>query len=70
MYTEVRINFYDDIDECWSVDAWKTSNPNEEGQVVAKIYDDTSVVWTVPDAKTDPLVTESISQFLQEEYNI
>lgn len=35
-YKEVKINFYNEEEKKWFVDAWKTNCDNEEGQVIAK----------------------------------
>ena len=50
-YAEVRCDFYDDIEGYWCVDAWRTNDDDEEGEVVAHVYDDGSVVWLNNNAK-------------------
>lgn len=65
-YAEVRIDFYDEIDNVWCVDAWKSSNDNEEGKVVAKISDKGKVTYLDRDAERDPLVRETIENFLKD----
>lgn len=50
MFSEVRIDYYDDIQNVWCVDAWKTSDDNEEGEVIAKINADTfAIEYTTKD---------------------
>ena len=39
-FAEIRIDFYDDTEKFWSVDAWRTDDENEEGVVVAKVFED------------------------------
>ena len=40
-YAEVRCDFFDEADNFWRVDAWKTDDDNEEGKVVAYVHGDT-----------------------------
>ena len=65
IYSEVRIHHYDDIEQYWCVDAWKTDDPNEEGRVVATIDDDFNVTWLDDKAKDDVLVNEEIRAFIE-----
>lgn len=60
IYAEVRSNFYDEEDKCIVIDAWKTSNPDEEGLAVAKIYDNGNVDYLYPDSRYDKIVQEEI----------
>ena len=34
-WSEIRINFFDEEEKKWSVDAWETDDDNEEGSVIA-----------------------------------
>ena len=68
-YSEVRIDFYDDINEHWCVDAWTTDDDNEEGKVVATIDDKGNITWLDKDAENDQIVAEEIAVFLKEEIN-
>ncbi len=69
-YSEVRIDYYDDIDGVWTVDAWKTDDDNEEGEVVATINPATrEVTYLNPAAKHDALVREEIDAFMADETN-
>ena len=63
-YVEVRCNFYNDIKGCWCVDAWMTDNDNEEGKVVAEIYDNGGVVYIDVNAMKSPNVQEVIKSCL------
>lgn len=64
IYSEVIIDFYDDIKNEWTIDAWKTANDNEEGVVVARINLKGEILWEVEDAKNDPRVKEEIERFM------
>lgn len=64
IYSEVVINFYDDIKNEWTIDTWKTANDNEEGVVVARINLKGEILWEVEDAKNDPMVKEEIERFM------
>ena len=71
-FSEVRINHFDDIEGCWCVDAWKTDDDNEEGVVVAKIYEKSpiefKVVWCDENLKNNPQINEEIDAFIHENY--
>lgn len=64
IYSEVVIDFYDDIKNEWTIDTWKTANDNEEGVVVARINLKGEILWEVEDAKNDPMVKEEIERFM------
>ena len=64
IYSEVVIDFYDDIKNEWTIDTWKTANDNEEGVVVARINLKGEILWEVEDAKNDPMVKEEIKYFM------
>ena len=59
-YNEVKCD-YNNEEGFWCVDAWKTSNPNEEGRVVAFIHEETGqVAYADPDARLSPRAQEVI----------
>lgn len=64
IYSEVVIDFYNDIKNEWTVDTWKTDDGNEEGVVVARINLKGEILWEVEDAKNDPMVKEEIKYFM------
>ena len=65
IYSEVRIDHFDDIKKEWCVDAWQTSDDNEEGVVVARICELTgNIRWIVPEAQYDPNVQEAIKDYI------
>lgn len=70
IFSEVRMDFYDDIAELTSIDAWKTADDNEEGVVLGWFDHDTNkIIWakdTTLEEKTDPLVVEAIVNFMNE----
>lgn len=68
-YAEVRSNYYDDVEEVQTVDAWFSDDDNEEGIVIAKIHLDTKTVdYLDPDAKTDDYAQEVINEVLENGY--
>ena len=70
-YAEVRSDFFDEIEEVQTVDAWMTSNDNEEGRVIAKIHLDTKQVEYIDtDARYDDYAQEVISEVLNEGYSL
>lgn len=64
-YSEVRIDFFDENENVWCVDAWKTNDQNEEGTVVAKITEDGSVLWTSEDDMDNATLNEYIDDFIK-----
>ena len=64
IYSEVVIDFYNDIKNEWTIDTWKTYNDNEEGVVVARINLKGEILWEVEDAKNDPMVKKEIERFM------
>ena len=52
---------YNNEEGFWCVDAWKTSNPNEGGRVVAFIHEKTGqIAYADPDARVSSLAQEVI----------
>ncbi len=65
IWHEVRCTDMDEETHFWNVDAWQTDDDNEEGKVIAMIDDLTGrVIYLDPDARTDKMVQEVISDFL------
>lgn len=64
IYSEVVIDFYNDIKNEWTIDTWKTDDDNEEGVVVARINLKGEILWEVEEAKNDPRVKEEIKYFM------
>ena len=48
------------------MDAWKTGNDNEEGEVIAKISESGEVVYLDVEAKDDEYAKEMISEKLKD----
>ena len=64
-YGEIRTNYNDETHIY--VDAWFTTNDNEEGTIIAKInMTDKSVIYLDDDAKTDPYAQEIIKTLIAE----
>lgn len=65
IYAEIRIDFYDEEDRVFTVDAWCTDKDNEEGKVIATIDPVTKEVkYLDKKAETDPHAQEEITLFL------
>lgn len=71
-WSEIRIDYIDEEDEFWRVDAWETDNENEEGKVIALIdnRDEHRIVYLNPLARVDEYVKEEISFFVGKLKNI
>lgn len=68
-FAEVKITHFDDIKNRWMVDAWRTSDPNEEGRVLCEIDPVTKKPhWredTNAHERTDPKVMAVMIEFMQ-----
>lgn len=59
-FNEVRCDFLDD-EGFWTVDAWRSADPDAEGEVVAVISDTTGgVYYCNVDARLSPMAKEAI----------
>ena len=66
-YNEIRINFFDEDEKKWFIDAWKTDDYCGKGSVIAKIDLYTGTVeYLDADAKTDEYAQEEIKAFLKD----
>lgn len=70
LFSEVRVGFYyDEFDDCYTVDSWATNDGMEEGRVLATINPNTKEVdWceeTTQEERNDPKVQEAISEFIE-----
>jgi hypothetical protein len=63
-WAEIRNEHYDDIEKCTTVDGWLTGNDNEEGEVIAKVFDCGRVEYIDPDAETDTEAQVAIQEVL------
>ena len=70
-WSDIRSDYYDDIEGIQTVDAWLTDDDNEDGKVIAKIHLDTKTVdYLDPDAETDEYAQEVINEVLEEGYSL
>ena len=70
-YSEIRINYFDDAKNAWCIDAWKTCDDNEEGEVIGHIHidkDNKPMVLELryPEDKFNILVNEEITAFIND----
>ena len=66
VYSEIRIDNFDENKGCWTIDTWKTNDPSEEGVVVGEIYEDErGVVYLDEEAENNPQVQEAIKDFYE-----
>ena len=66
IWTEIRCDFFDEEEQAWLVDAWKTGDDNEEGEVIAKISKYGSVYYVNDNAKQDVYAQAIINEKLKE----
>lgn len=63
IWSEIRIDHFDELNQLYYVDAWLTDDDNEEGEVIARIYPATGYVEYVDErAENDPYVKEVIRE--------
>lgn len=66
-FAEVKCTFFDDYRNEWCVDAWRTDNGDEYGNVVARINPTNfEVKYTDNEYKYDDYVIEVIKEKLKE----
>lgn len=63
-WAEIQCDYFDEEDQVWVVDAWKTEKEDEEGIAVAKITKDGTVTYLDERAKTDAYVQDVIRMHL------
>lgn len=66
VYSEIRYDFFDETEKCHTIDAWKTEDDNEEGIVVAKVYEDGKIVFLNEEAEKDINVLAAIKELSKE----
>ena len=64
-FDEVRSNYYNEEEHATYIDAWETDDPNEDGIVVAKVFDDSRVEYLVKGFENDPLIAGEIASVLE-----
>ena len=65
-YAEVHNDYYDESDHFWRIDAWKTSDDDEPGKVIAVIHDPSGDVYYIePEAMFSPLAQEAVKQRIE-----
>lgn len=67
-WAEIRIDYYDEEEQRWLVDAWTSDDDNEEGVSIAKIllgttYETSIIEYLDERAKTDNYAQECIKEF-------
>ena len=64
-FKEIRSDYYDEEEKATYIDAWKTLNGEEEGIVVAKVFDNRKIEYTKEAYKNDELINEEIQEVLK-----
>ena len=68
-WSDIRWDFFNEEEEKYFVDAWRTDNDNEEGTVIAKLdLANETVEYLDEDAKTDEYAQAVIKEMLEEGY--
>lgn len=64
-WSEIRNDFYDELEGCICIDAWNTCGDNEGGNIIAKVYKD-RVEYIDDSAKKDEHAQESIIEAMED----
>lgn len=65
-FCDVRCDYFDPEEKLWYIDAWRTDDGNEEGEVVAKVNPETCAVHFTKDKyRLDIRVQETITDVLK-----
>ena len=68
-WKDIRCDFFDENEEKYMMDAWKTNSDNEEGTVIAKLdLADGTVEYIDEAAKTDEYAQTVIKEMLENGY--
>jgi acyl-CoA synthetase (AMP-forming)/AMP-acid ligase II len=61
-WAEIRNDYYDEKEECYTIDAWLSANDNEEGKTIAKVFADKNkgTMYLDTEARTDKYAQEMI----------
>lgn len=65
MWAEIRNTHYDFIECATYIDAWETDDYNEEGKVIAKVYDTEEAEYFDERARTDEYAQEVINRTIE-----
>lgn len=69
IWSEIRNDYFDEDERCTYIDAWTTPNDNEEGVVIAKVYEDGVVEYIDDRARKDRYAQEVIKETVSELLN-
>ena len=64
-FKEIRSDYYNEEENATYIDAWKTTNIEEEGIVVAKVFNDGKVKYAKESYKNNKLINEEIQEVLK-----
>lgn len=68
-WKEIRCDFFNEEEEKYHVDAWKTNSSSEEGETIAKIdLGDNTVEYINENARNDEYAQAVISEMLEQGY--
>ena len=68
-WSDIRCDFFDEEEEKYFMEAWRTDDDNEESAVIAKLdLANETVEYLDEDAKTDEYAQEVIKEMLEEGY--
>lgn len=69
-YAEVVIDHYDDINNVFTIDTWRSSDTDEEGVVVGTIDLDGKIEWCDEEAQNDTMVKSALNTFFDYHHSL
>lgn len=64
-WKEIKNDYCNEEEKAIYIDAWKTSKGDEEGHVIAKVFNNGKVEYLNESAKSDDMVQEKIQEALK-----
>lgn len=68
-YTEIKHDYFDDYSKCWTIDAWRTPDDDEEGVAPIEVYLDGSLKIRDENAFYTAMVDFGIVEAIEETIN-
>lgn len=66
IYTEIKHDYFDDYNNCWTIDAWRTPDDDEDGVAPIEVYLDGSLKIRDENAFYDAMLDFGIVEAIEE----
>jgi len=66
-WIEIRNDNFDEFERCITIDAWLTNNGEEQGKIIAKVFEDLNkgIIYLDKDAEEDKEVQIAINEAIE-----